>query len=675
MTTRLRTLGEVGLDIGRRSLGAEHDLVFAIVLVVAAARPGRVRRQAMCDLLWPDVPYQRAGHNLRQNTYMLKRRGLALASTSADLALPDSVVFDLDERLSSDPDLLEETAPCAFLPGYAPTISAPFTRWLEQWRDVTQQRISAHLVRGIQRAKSRSRWGRAAALGRSVLDLDPLNEEATLTVAEAKALVGSKTEAIAMLDRYTEQMEGKPGDLKLQAGILRKRIAERLPVYRSEADGPPIFIGREGLMETIGAHVRNSKASVGTVAGMWGEPGIGKTRLLQELVAEATLDGWTAMILPCQPSWQDRPLAALEQMTSALLTRPGSLGIDPEALKTLRRLSRIDSSDEPLPESPTQVEVLQARLRMAVMDLVDAVSGERPLVVAFDDVQWMDAISTQLISMVIERSSDKRVALLFAARTQDQLPLAVTGRSGALTVRVAALSEPEMLRLLAALVRRHGTTENPELLARAVEVANGNPLYAHTLVEHWTNTGNTSDLPPTLEVLIEQRLDALTLQSLRCLQACSLLGRNATTSRIQLLLEMPPLDLLASLDALDQAGLVGCTSDGRLSVRHALIDLGSRRRSSIAATIVLHTRIAHLLENEAEARADVSLAWDASLHLRAAGEDQRADDGMERRARSRRGRAAARGAAAARTIECALRQHSSQEQGTCSTSRVAPRER
>ena len=476
---------------------------------------------------------------------------------------------------------------------------------------------------GLRRAKSRSRWNRAAALGRSVLELDPLNEEATLTVAEAKALVGSKAEAIAMLDRFTQQMDGKPGELKVQASTLRKRIVERLPAYRAEQDGPPIFIGREELMETIGTHVRSAKAGVGAVAALWGEPGIGKTRLLQELSAEATLDGWTALIVPCQPSWHDRPLATLEQMTSALLTQPGAAGIDPEALRTLKRLSRIEPDGEPLPDSPAQVEVLQAKLRMAVLDLVDAVSHERPVLIGFDDVQWMDAASTQLISMTIERSTASRVAMLFVARAQDELPLAVTGRSGSLAVRVPALGEPEMLRLLGALVQRHRAPELPHLLERAAEVANGNPLYAHTLVEHWTNTGNTTDLPPTLEVLIEQRLDRLDDTALQCLQIGALLGRNALAARIADVLGGSLGSLLAALESLHRLGLISSTA-GTVEVRHGLIAKRCIARLPAPSSQLLHRAIARNLEGEARNGLDVRLSWDCANHWRLAGDSERA---------------------------------------------------
>ena len=622
MAITLRTLGKVRLEAGRKGVGAEHDLLLAIVLVLAEARPSRVTRPALCELLWPEVPYRRAGHNLRQNTYMLKRRGIVLDSRAVDLALPSSVVFDVDERLASDPELLDEEAPCAFLPGYAPALSAPFSQWLEQWRDVTQQRLAAHLLRGIRRARARSRWGRAGALARSVLTVDSLNEEATLTLAESMALVGSKAEALALIDRFTAQLDGRPGDLRLQAGILRKRIAERLPIYRAEEDSPPIFIGREALMESLGGHVRNSKAHVGTVAGLWGEPGIGKTRLLQELSAEATLDGWTPIIVPCQPSWRERPLATLEQMTSALLTQPGALGIDPDALKTLRRLSRLDDTNEPLPDSPEEVEVLQAKLRMSVMDLVDAVSVERPLLVAFDDVQWMDAVSRQLISMVIEKSATKRVALLFASRTPEQLPVSVTGRSGSLTVRVPGLGEPEMMRLLGALVERHRAPGTQELLERAAEVANGNPLYAHTLVEHWTNTGNTSDLPPTLELLIEQRLDGLDEAAMHCLQVCTVLGRNAVATRVCAVLGLTLAELLQSMDTLHRVGLVH-TAGNIVLVRHVLIAKKCLSRASAASTILIHSHIARALEPRALEGRDARLAWDCAEHWRLAGEPAR----------------------------------------------------
>ena len=266
--------------------------------------------------------------------------------------------------------------------------------------------------------------------------------------------------------------------------------------------------------------------------------------------------------------------------------------------------------------------MLQAKLRMSVMDLVDAVSSERPLLVAFDDVQWMDAVSLQLITMVIEKSATKPVALLFASRTPEQLPLSVTGRSGSLTVRVPGLGEPEMMRLLGALVERHRAPGNAELLARVVDVANGNPLYAHTLVEHWTNTGNTSDLPPTLELLIEQRLDELSDTGMHSLQVCTLLGRNATTTRINEILGLALFDLVRSLDHLHRVGLLHTVNEVVL-VRHVLIAKRCLHRASPASLLILHAQIARSLEERARDGRDVRLAWDCAEHWQMAGEPAR----------------------------------------------------
>ena len=234
-----------------------------------------------------------------------------------------------------------------------------------------------------------------------------MNEEATLLLAEAKALSGSKAEAVDLLDRFVVQMDGKSDDLKLQPRILRRRIAERLPMYRRDESKTSLFIGRDGLLAMLSAHAMRVKGKVGSVSAMWGDPGIGKTRLLVELAAVAVVDGFAALMVGCQPSFTERPLATLELLTTQLLALPGALGVDPDALKTLRRLAHLDPGGAPPPDSPAHVEYEQSKLRMALLDVVDAVSAERPLLIAIDDAHWMDAVSSQFVSMIAEQSRQK----------------------------------------------------------------------------------------------------------------------------------------------------------------------------------------------------------------------------------------------------------------------------
>lgn len=625
---RLNTLGESLLEIDAHRIGPAHDLMFALMLVLCVERPRRVARTFLRDLFWPDADEQRASHCLRQNVYKLRRLGAPIDSRPGDIGISRALVtVDYEERLTRTDYALDESASgWSFLPGYAPTISDPFSEWVERLREGVQHRLRDRVLADVRVAKVRTDWGRTASLARVVLSVDPLNEEATLLLAEAKALSGSKAEAVDLLDRFVVQMDGKSDDLKLQPRILRRRIAERLPMYRRDESKTSLFIGRDGLLAMLSAHAMRVKGKVGSVSALWGDPGIGKTRLLVELAAVAVVDGFAALMVGCQPSFTERPLATLELLTTQLLALPGALGVDPDALKTLRRLAHLDPGGAPPPDSPAHVEYEQSKLRMALLDVVDAVSAERPLLIAIDDAHWMDAVSSQFVSMIAEQSRQKRVAIVIASRTRQSLPAAATtGREDVLMVTVPALTPGDTARLVGDLVARHGTPARPELAERAAAVANGNPLYVHALVEHWSATGDVESLPPTLAALIEQRLDTLHPRAMRCLQACALLGRFATVARIESALETPRQDLLDSMDILYAAGLIVAVEQ-RLEVRHGLIGEACKKRLSEPARQLLHRFIARTIEPEARESNSVALQWACAEHLRLAGEEQRAED-------------------------------------------------
>src|SRR5262249_24549712 len=135
-----------------------------------------------------------------------------------------------------------------YLAGYAPAFSEPFAEWLETRRSQVHGNARRAAVVALAELRSQSRFAEAEALARSCLELDPLNEEATLALAECAALSGSKTEALSILDQYLAEVGDGAGDLRLPASVLRRRISERLSMPQYTASREPMLVGRADAM-------------------------------------------------------------------------------------------------------------------------------------------------------------------------------------------------------------------------------------------------------------------------------------------------------------------------------------------------------------------------------------------------------------------------------------------
>src|ERR1041385_7000313 len=99
----------------------------------------------------------------------------------------------------------------------------------------------------MSRARDGGGWSGAGRAARGGLAVEPLNEEATLGLAEMLAIAGSKAKALSFLDRYIEDVDGSSADLRVPATVVRRRISERFP-ERAPGRMQSPFLGREAEM-------------------------------------------------------------------------------------------------------------------------------------------------------------------------------------------------------------------------------------------------------------------------------------------------------------------------------------------------------------------------------------------------------------------------------------------
>ena len=500
---RLRTLGECAIEVGERRVGPEAGHVFGLLLYLCVERGKHVGRGTLVEHFWPGASDEKGRHCLRQTLYKVRLLGAPAESTPSHVELDPAAVtgdfLQLAEGGRVDVERLRVGGASfgEFLPGYAPAFSPAFADWLEAKRDFVHSQVRRALSNALVECRSAHRWADVDAVARHCLQLDPLNEEATLALAEATALTGSKAQALSMLDRFVAELGPDAGDIRLPATLLRKRIAERLPTRHYSAASEALFVGRDADLAALGGLFRDVRAGQSQSCIVWGEPGIGKSRLAAECAKAAALQGARVQRVGCQASDAVRPLSVFVDVVPKLQAMPGALGCSPESLAYLRRLTEHDGNAAPSEEAQ-EAAYLHARIRRALLDLLDAIVEEAPLVLVVEDVHWLDPLSWEVLREMIEWAAQRRIFFLFTSRnaTPTEQPAPRLPRR-LVTHHLGALDATASASLLDAIVRDHKRALAPDFRDWCVGVSEGNPLFLRELASQWIETGDPSKVPAT----------------------------------------------------------------------------------------------------------------------------------------------------------------------------------
>lgn len=211
------------------------------------------------------------------------------------------------------------------------------------------------------------------------------------------------------------------------------------------------LFGRHGEKRRVGELVVGARAGRGGALVLRGEAGIGKSALLAHAVREAS--GFLVLRADGAEFEQELPYAALHQLCVPVLDRLGDLPARRrEALRIAFGL--VDGTPQPF------------EVGLAVLDLVTAAGGDRPVLCVVDDAQWLDAASSLALAFLARRVAADPVAVLLTTRS----PSTVDGVDH---LGVERLSDHDAKALLAA---RNPFPLDDRVRDRLVAEANGNPL-------------------------------------------------------------------------------------------------------------------------------------------------------------------------------------------------------
>ena len=624
---KLRAIAECVIDLEKGRIEGSSEIHFGILAHLIVERGKPVARGTLVDAFWWNAEETDGRHCLRQAIYKLRQMGVPIEGDGDSFMLGERAAladFDCaDERTLALSPLPPEQA-VAIFPGYAPRASAPFLTWLERTREKAGRAVRGILVRALGEARRRNGWEEAAKLARQCLVLDPLNEEATLTLAEYTALQGDKREALRLIDSYMEEIGGTYGDLRIPASLLRNRISERVAYPPASAAGKIPLVGREDSLRVLATVATEVNGGAGQTCVIHGPPGIGKTRLITEFANISAMKGARIVRVDCHADAADRALSVFMELAPQLLRMPGALGCSPEALRLVRRLGRHDPNERLDPDEYGGPAFLHAAVRASLRDLIDAIAAERPLYLMIEDVHWIDAISLEVLKEIIGSNRGRALLVLMTTRTLgDGTLLQGVDRRQLIVHELAPLGDDAARRLVETLCGALAIQPGGELIQWCMQRGAGNPLFMTELLAHWRETKDTERVPASLEALIDERVGALSEAALRTLQAIALLEGEATYEMLEAVLGMQRWQVMGCVEELDKGGLVAA-SPSNFVVRHHLIAAAGLQRLTASVRRILHRAIGVQFEAIGRSLTHARGIWLAATHYGRAGEMEKA---------------------------------------------------
>ena len=371
------------------------------------------------------------------------------------------------------------------------------------------------------------------------------------------------------------------------------------------------FVGREEDIGTLLRRWDRVRAGEGQFVLIVGEPGLGKSRLIEEFHARLgeTPHTWTE----CSSSQllQNTPLHPL--------TEWGRLRFG-EDLPAEQRLADLENTlrlvgldvgeyspliaplvDIPLPEERAAKfapEELRRRQLAAVTAWFLAGARAQPVVLAFEDLHWADPTSLELIQALGERGAQAPLLVVATTRPEFRAPWGM--RSHHAVVALAPLDRTEVRRMVGEIAAQHALPQ--DVVERVSERTGGVPLFVEEvtrlLVERGEQ-GGVQAIPPTLQQSLAARLDRLG-PAREVAQVGAVLGRDFVYALLRDVAEIDEPALQASLERLADADLLfveGAPPEAKYRFKHALIQdaaydslLKSRRQA-------LHRRAAEALRD------------------------------------------------------------------------------
>lgn len=638
----IRLLGEIAVERDGTSLPLPPSKKTRALLAYLALTGRPHRRERLCSMLWeiPDDPRGALRWSLSKLRSLVDEPDHRRIRADRDLVAFEEDGADIDvvvvrHALAGGVDCLDVERLRALADAFRGELLEgqdlpdlhDFQAWCVAERE-DARRLQAQILAALV-DRLRDRPEEALPYARKLTQEQPFDEAARIALIRLVAAAGRRGEAgqqyesglrllseagvsSAALTAAWRTLRGGGASAPAPAadGAVPAPRPEPVPVPCAPAGASPM-VGRKAEMRRLLATFADVGAGGGTrVVLLKGEPGLGKSLLVSELARAVGARGGTVLLGNAYEVERDQPFGPWTEALDGLPLAMAETG----PADTVSELGRRG-----------QYQVARDRLFAAVVEAVTKRARQpTPLLLALEDVHWLDEASAALLHHVIRAARRAPAMVLLSAREgelPDNAPVLAVLRS----LRHDRLLDeihlgplpPEEIVLLARSVSG-GLDER-----RIVAESSGNPLFAQELARALAEGGD--GVPRTLQGLVRDRIDRLPETAAELLRWAALLGPSVAIERLGKLCPLDLTDFMAALETLERHALLQEVEDGGYVFRHDLIHRAVYTGLSEPRRRLMHLKIAQMLQETepgdgavaAEIAHHAALAGDAALAAQA----------------------------------------------------------
>lgn len=438
----------------------------ALLAYLARSPGGRRGREHLVGLLWGDRPEARARHSLNEALRVLRSSGgdSLIESSGGQIVLHESALA-LDTRRFQAAEAAGDWTGAArlvrgrFMEGFSVPSCSDFDDWLAAERFQLDARLVEVLTRRADQLVEQGDLSEARELADRALRLAPTSDVAARLALLVRALCGERSQAVEVYEAFAERLTVELG---MEPDDATTELAERIRMERDwqlpdtvppseRAARRPELVGRAEPLSQVMAELRAGfRDTTPRLVVIQGEPGVGKSRLAEEVLTRCRMDG---------------------VRTVQVKTVPADREIDGHTARALARALGREGDDH-------------GALEEAVADA----AAQGPLLLCVDDAEYVDDRSQGALHRILRDSSDLPVAVLLcvswrsAQRALDELPAQLGRDFQGHVVTLEPLELDQVASLAQALIPDLDPDQARRLARRVHTDSAGLPLFALELL-------------------------------------------------------------------------------------------------------------------------------------------------------------------------------------------------
>jgi DNA-binding SARP family transcriptional activator len=327
---------------------------------------------------------------------------------------------------------------------------------------------------------------------------------------------------------------------------------------RPPADSPSGLVGRDGDLRRLEELLASAARGDTRAALVVGEPGIGKSALLDELGRRAAAGGWRVLVGRCSDDDGAPPLWPWREALPALLPLlpPGAPSpADRAALEPLLGAARTEAVTVPAQggrapaAQPAGEAARSARFVTweAVARVLSAACATQPVLLVLDDLHWADASSLRLLRHVLQTVRTARLAVVVTRRAHPE-PSGALADVGEALARLSAerleLGGLDQAQTTALATAASGRAPEPLTALAVHDRSEGNPFFVIELARLLTSPARAEDVPAAVSDVVRRRVQRLPDATQELLRWAAVVGRSF------------PVDVVAAVAGRDEEGVL-----------------------------------------------------------------------------------------------------------------------